>query len=191
MSATQCHPSRPDRNQMSANHAMNRSRGVVAFDNGKSIAATRLSPPFVLQSSMHAENPYAPPTATNRGVNDAVDAHWYLTRIQKYFRRMGIGGLVYIGVVIVLHITTQLRRGSFRITETAGPLVWCALLAWLFITMIRIGRLPEDQFPKHYRKARWIAILAGTLFLPILGLPAFISLRRLSLYSELLKTNTT
>ena len=28
------------------NHAMNRSRGVVVFDNGKSIAATRLSRPF-------------------------------------------------------------------------------------------------------------------------------------------------
>ncbi|ELP34618.1 hypothetical protein RBSWK_01450 [Rhodopirellula baltica SWK14] len=28
------------------NQAMNRSRGVVVFDNGKSIAATRLSRPF-------------------------------------------------------------------------------------------------------------------------------------------------
>jgi hypothetical protein len=102
---------------------------------------------------------------------------------------MGIGALVYIGIVIVFTITTQLRKGSFRIPETVGPLVWCALLAWLFITMIRIGRLPEDQFPKHYKKARWVAILAGTLFLPILGLPAFISLRRLSLYNQSLKPN--
>jgi hypothetical protein len=138
---------------------------------------------------MHVENPYAPPTTTNRDANDAVDAHWYLARIQKYFRRMGIGALIYIGVVIVFTITTQLRKGNFRIPETFGPLVWCALLAWLFITMIRIGRLPEDQFPKHYKNARWVAILAGTLFLPILGLPAFISLRRLSLYNESLKTN--
>ncbi|MCY2977725.1 MAG: hypothetical protein NTU79_03565 [Planctomycetota bacterium] len=138
---------------------------------------------------MHAENPYAPPTATNRDANDAVDAHWYLAQIQKYFRRMGIGALIHIGVVIVFTITTQLRKGNVRIPETVGPLVWCALLVWLFITMIRIGRLPEDQFPKHYKKARWVAILAGTLFLPILGLPAFISLRRLSLYKKSLKTN--
>ena len=138
---------------------------------------------------MHAENPYAPPTAINRDANDAVDAHWYLARIQKYFRRMGIGALIYIGVVIVFTITTQLRNGNFRIPEAVGPVVWCALLTWLFTTMIRIGRLSEDQFPKHYNKARWVAILAGTLFLPILGLPAFISLRRLSLYNESLKTN--
>jgi hypothetical protein len=136
---------------------------------------------------MHAENPYAPPTAPNRDVAEAVDAHWYLTRIQKYFRRMGIGALIYIGVVIVGTMTTQLRKGNFRIPETVGPLVWCALLGWLFTTMIRIGRLPEDQFPKHYKQARWVAILAGTLFLPILGLPAFISLRRLSLYKESLE----
>ena len=138
---------------------------------------------------MHAENPYAPPKAANRDVNVAVDAHWYLTRIQKYFRRMGIGALIYIGVVIAFTVTTQLWKGTFRIPETVGALVWCALLAWLFITMIWIGRLPEDQFPKHYRTARWVAILAGTLFLSILGLPAFISLRRLSLYNESLKTN--
>ena len=34
------------------NHAMNRSRGVVIIDNGKSIAATRLSRPFATQSPM-------------------------------------------------------------------------------------------------------------------------------------------
>jgi hypothetical protein len=138
---------------------------------------------------MHAENPYAPPTATKRDVIDGIDSHWYLTRIQKYFRRMGIAALTYIVVVIVLTITPQLRNGKFRIPETVGPLVWCALLAWLFITMIRIGRLPDDQFPKHYKRARWVAILAGSLFLPILGLPAFITLWRLSLYNESLRIN--
>lgn len=137
---------------------------------------------------MHAENPYSPPTTTNRDVNDAVDAHWYLVRIQKYFRRMGIGALIYIGVAFVFIVATQLRKESLQIPEIVGPLVWFALLSWLFIAMIRIGRLPEDQFPKHYKKARWVAILAGTLFLPILGLPAFISLRRLSLYNEFRKT---
>jgi hypothetical protein len=32
------------------NHAMNRSRGAVVFDNGESIAATRLSRSFVAHS---------------------------------------------------------------------------------------------------------------------------------------------
>jgi len=43
--------------------------------------------------------------------------------------------------------------------------------------------------PRNYKKARWMAIRAGTLFLPILGLPALISLRRLSLYNETFKIN--
>lgn len=36
--------------QVAANHAMNRSRGVVVFDNAKSIAATRLSRPLSTSS---------------------------------------------------------------------------------------------------------------------------------------------
>jgi hypothetical protein len=120
---------------------------------------------------MSAENPYASPNAAKQNVIIAVDSTWYLTRIQKYFRRMGIGALVYIGVVIVFTITSQLPKGNFRIPQTVGPLVWCLLLAWLFVTMIRIGRLPEEQFPKHYKKARWVAIIAGTLFFQYSGCP--------------------
>ena len=42
---------------------MNRSRGAVVFDNGKSIAATRLSRPFVgtcIVARETKDNPYAP-----------------------------------------------------------------------------------------------------------------------------------
>lgn len=138
---------------------------------------------------MHPVNPYAPPSVPNQDIAATVDVHWYLERIQKYFRRMGIGALIYVGFVGGLTITTQMCEGTFGTSETAGPLVWCALLAWLFISMIRIGRVPENQFPKHYTKARWVAIIAGALFLPILGLPAFISLHRLSQYNRLLKTH--
>ncbi|MFO0942965.1 MAG: hypothetical protein U0930_19685 [Pirellulales bacterium] len=143
----------------------------------------------LFSTPMDLENPYAPPTSTTRDVNEAVDAHWYLERIQKYFRRMGIAGLVYLGVVFVFVITTELQEGTFRIPDAIGPLLWCSLLAWLNIAMIRMGRLPDDQFTKHYKKARWVTILVGTLFLPILGIPAFVTLRRLSLYNESLKTN--
>ncbi len=138
---------------------------------------------------MHDDNPYAPPKAANRDSVVQIDAGWYLIRIQKYFRRMGMGGLIYVSFLIVILTMTQLSKGTFQIPDTFGPLVWCGLLTWFFITMIRIGKLPEDQFPKHYKKARWIAIFAGTLFLPILGLPAFISLRRLTMYNEMLKNN--
>jgi hypothetical protein len=138
---------------------------------------------------MHDDNPYAPPEAANRDLIVDVDASWYLLRIQKYFRRMGIGGLIYVSFLIVFLTISQLSKRNFQIPEIVGPLVGCGLLAWFFIAMIRIGQLPEDQFPKHYKKARWLAIFAGTLFLPILGLPAFISLRRLTMYNEMQKNN--
>lgn len=135
---------------------------------------------------MHDDNPYAPPSATSLDDGTTtVDARWYLTRVQKYFRRMAIAGLIYTGVLILITIATQLRSETLQNPETAGTLVWSAFLAWLFITMIRIGRLPEDEFPKHYKKARWVVILVGTIFLPILGLPAIISLRRLSRYNAI------
>jgi hypothetical protein len=139
---------------------------------------------------MPIENPYAPPTATIPGKTVDCDARWYLTRIQKCFRRMGIGALVYIVVAIVVTTTIEIRRPAIRIPQTVGPLVWSAIFGWIFLTMIRLGRLPEEEFPKHYKKARWITILAGTIFLPILGIPAYISLRRLTLYNEARKSNT-
>lgn len=135
-------------------------------------------------------NPYAPsPSMTAVHGNDK-DAAWYLSKVQKYFRRMGIGSLVYMAIAIVVLVATQLMRSAVDIPETVGTLAWCALLAWLFISMVRVGYLSEAEFPLHYQKARWIAIIAGTLFLPILGLPAFISLRRLSKYDSLINAES-
>ena len=137
-------------------------------------------------TSMHTEeNPYSPPATSIAVHSNDCDPKWYLTQAQKYYRRMGVGSLAYIGFVIVFTTTRQLRQGRLDIPETVGSIVWCALLAWLFITMIRIGYIPETEFPAHYKKARWIGIIAGALFFPILGLPAYISLRRLHRYNLL------
>ena len=131
-------------------------------------------------TSMHTEEkPYSPPATSIAVHSNDCDPKWYLTQAQKYYRRMGVGSLAYIGFVIVFTTTRQLRQGRSDIPETVGSIVWCALLAWLFITMIRIGYIPETEFPAHYKKARWIGIIAGALFFPILGLPAYIALRRL------------
>jgi hypothetical protein len=130
------------------------------------------------------QNPYAPSVESAK-LAEVKNAKWHLDRVQKYFRRMGFAGLLYTGCVFVLTITIQLQSGKLRIPETVGSLVLFGLMAWLFIDMIRIGYLPEAQFSAHYTKARWILIVVGTVFLPILGVPAFISLRRMTQYNLL------
>lgn len=134
---------------------------------------------------MSDTNPYAPPVASASAKADGKDASWYLNRVQKYYRRMGTAMLAYIGIVVVVAGVSKTTDGSLRVADIAGPLVWCALLTWLFAAMVRIGYVSHADFPAYYKRARWIGIIAGALFLPILGLPAFISVRRLTRYNTL------
>jgi len=130
-------------------------------------------------------NPYTPPVVTPSALPDQRDASWYLHSVQKYYRRMGIAMLTYICIVAVLSIAGQALEGSITLASIGAPLIWCSLLVWLCAAMIKIGYVSPDDFPSCYRKARWVGIIAGAMFLPILGLPAFISLRRLSRYNSL------
>jgi hypothetical protein len=134
------------------------------------------------------KNPYAPPATTTSALPDERDASWYLHSVQKYYRRMGIAMLTYICIVAAISIVGQALEGSITWASIGGPLLWCSFLAWLFVAMIKIGYTPQDEFPSSYKKARWVGIFAGAMFLPILGLPAFISLRRLTRYKALIQS---
>jgi len=94
--------------------------------------------------------------------------------------------LVYTTIASSVGIAGNVRAGSLAIAEIAGLLASCSLLVWLSITMIRLGRVSGDTFPAQYKKARWIGLIAGAVFFPILGLPAFLSIRRLTQYHELI-----
>lgn len=110
---------------------------------------------------MPGTNPYAPPvvSASASAKCDGKDASWYLNRVQKYYRRMGTAMLAYIGIVVVVAVAKKTTDGSLRVADIAGPLLWCAFLAWLFVAMVRIGYMSHVDFPAHYKKARWIGII--------------------------------
>ncbi len=135
-------------------------------------------------------NPYAPPhigTTTHRGDRDAS---WYIHHVQKYYRRMGLVGLSYVGLLIIGTAVSQAIDEPLQIAHIFGMTIWCSLLTWLFVTLIRISNVPHADFPSHYTKARWVGIIAGAMFLPILGFPAMISVRRLTRYHALINAKS-
>ncbi|HBJ38274.1 MAG TPA: hypothetical protein DDZ51_26685 [Planctomycetaceae bacterium] len=103
---------------------------------------------------------------------------------------MGLVGLAYVGLLVIGTAATQSIDERPIISNIFGMTVWCSLLTWLFVTMIRISNVPHADFQSHYTKARWSGIIAGAMFLPILGLPAMISVRRLTRYHELINAKS-
>jgi hypothetical protein len=62
------------------------------------------------------------------------------------------------------------------------------MLAMFFFSGAMIqtaAQLPND-FERRYRRARWLGILAGAFGFPILTIPAFIGVSRLSKYREMI-----
>ncbi len=99
---------------------------------------------------------------------------------------MGLVGLSYVGLLVIGTAASQAIDELPKIGDLFGMTVWCSLLTWLFVTMIRISNVPHADLPSHYTKARWSGIIAGAMFLPILGFPAMISVRRLTRYHALI-----
>ena len=116
------------------------------------------------------ENPYAPPTALDTGgsQSDVLTASRYLTR-------MGWLSIAYFVFVFVAgfvsgELTNEHALGRVKF---AGIMVGAALIiALLSVLMRAAARLPED-FSGNYRKSRWLGLLLGAFFFPILTLPAF------------------
>ncbi len=134
------------------------------------------------------DNPYAAPNGVASIQRGDRDASWYLHHVQKYYRRMGIAGLTYVGLLVIGTVIGQAIDESFQVEHILGMSVWFTLLTWLFVTMIRIGYVPPADFPSHYTTARWTGIIAGAMFLPILGFPALVSVCRLTRYNALVNT---
>ena len=84
--------------------------------------------------------------------------------------------------VIPMALYQLLTDESARRGEMVGvPIMATAILIY-FGTMIRTAmRLPDD-FERLYKRARWLGVLAGAFGFPILTIPAFIGVSRLSKY---------
>ena len=73
--------------------------------------------------------------------------------------------------------------------EMAGGLTVMAAMLIFYATMIRTAmRLPHD-FERLYKRAHWLGILAAAIGFPLLTIPAFIGVARLSKYRKLTNTH--
>ncbi len=73
--------------------------------------------------------------------------------------------------------------------EKVGPPIMMLAMFVFFGTMIRnAAQLPND-FDRCYKWARWLGILAGAFGFPILSIPAFIGVSRLSKYHKLMSND--
>jgi hypothetical protein len=158
--------------------AENRTLGSPPRDAGRASE-------YAVQMSQLDTNPYAPPATTG----DARHADWYLASACRYFKGIGYLMIVYLICVIPITVYQILTDESPRMGEMIGaPMMMVAMLLF-FTAMIRTAvGLPND-FPRLYRKARWLGILTGAFGFPILTIPAVIGVSRLSKYRTLVDVN--
>ncbi|QEF99067.1 hypothetical protein Mal15_31260 [Stieleria maiorica] len=118
---------------------MNRSRGVVFFDNGKSIAATRLSRPFV-EGAMATVNPYRP--AAEEPSTTASRPHFI---VRPVFVLSWIAGWCALSTSLIFMIDLAwpiplVDRGFyFRLYGSIGAA--SGLLSWFTARLVALSRL--------------------------------------------------
>ncbi len=133
-------------------------------------------------------NPYAAPISTG----NAREPDWYLFSACRYFKGIGYVSLAYI----VFYVTPMLLY--LTLTDESCPLgVKIGVLFMLLgmsifcMAMIRTAKQLPLDFERHYRRARWLGILSGAFGFPLLSIPAFIGVSRLSRYRTLISCDGT
>jgi len=133
-----------------------------------------------MESPQAAENPYASPQCVE--VQD--DAESLLKATTKLYRRMGWFGIAYFSFIYPFTIVGQLSEGHFEVVPAIAGTIICGLMLAFFAIMIKTAKHLADDLDRYYRRARWLGILAGALFFPILTVPAFLAVRRLERYRD-------
>ena len=126
---------------------------------------------------MHEVNPYA----STQQIKENRDSSWYLRRVQTYYKRMGWGMIVYIAIAIPFIIYGVMTDKRLLIGEIFGPPILAIAALTFFGMMVHTAGMLETDFDRFYMRARWLGILAGAFVFPILTIPAFVAVRRLSI----------
>lgn len=121
-------------------------------------------------------NPYAAPQ-TNCLHEDELATVLY--RAVLIFRRMGWGGLLIFGGVAFIDIAINLSR--YNVVFLVQSTVLCCYAAFFWSILKTAGHL-EENFETSYRRARWIAIIGGAFFFPLLTLPCYFAICHLEEY---------
>ncbi|MCA8993912.1 MAG: hypothetical protein KDA89_01765 [Planctomycetaceae bacterium] len=128
-------------------------------------------------------NPYQPPQSdqTTRPADPQQD----LREAARAIRLMGYVGVVYIAGALSWPILAALLTGrKFPIPDfTDGMGIGCGLVLFAFYGVIILtGIQMQHSFPSVARRARWMAIIGGTIAFPILTFAAWYAVSRMNRY---------
>ncbi len=129
------------------------------------------------------ENPYASPKC----VESQPDADALLKATVRLYRGMGWAGIAYLLVFCPLTIVSELARQQ-ELGETIGGAIAmttiCGLMAAFFVLVMKTADRLGVNLDRSYRRARWLGIITGAMFFPLLTIPAILAVRRLERYRK-------
>lgn len=93
--------------------------------------------------------------------------------------------MAWVGITYAVIAFPVLMTAAFSERQLASGmivlLVGC-LMTLFFIFMAKTANGLEHDFHRHYRRARWTAIIVAALFFPIMTIPGILAVRRLERY---------
>ena len=125
------------------------------------------------------ENPYAAPPAVAEVPDDAEAILKATTRI---YRQIGWGGVAYVAAGFTAEMISELLRSPPDRGPVAPPMIGCGLMMLFFMFVLRTASQLGRDFDRVYRRARWLGILAATIWCPISTIPGVLAVRRLERY---------
>ncbi|MBS0204125.1 MAG: hypothetical protein JSS49_14560 [Planctomycetes bacterium] len=124
------------------------------------------------------QNPYAAPQANCLHDEDLA---LILHRAVMIFRRMGWGGVLLFAAVSAVNFGMNLSMAD---PEFLVPMFVLAGYTAFFWSMLRTAKCLAENFDSAYGRARWIAIIAGAFFFPLLTLPCYFAIRLMEEYKR-------
>ena len=94
--------------------------------------------------------------------------------------------LTYLTCAFPFWVYELLTDDTMLLGERIGPPIAMLAMLTFFGAMIRNATLLPNEFARRYKRSRWLGILAGAFGFPLLSIPAFIAVARLSKYRTLL-----
>jgi hypothetical protein len=104
----------------------------------------------------------------------------------RAFRCLGWAGVAYISLLLVVGFLFMLAEGPPRLGIVTGMALECGVFLAFFAHVIRTASRLGVDFAGTYRRARWMAILAASIFFPVMTIPGILAIKRLETYRHVL-----
>lgn len=128
--------------------------------------------------SGNVENPYAPPEDTVK----TEPAAYHRDCACKWFRAMAWFGGIFPAMTAAAILFILKVKGKGRTPDLETLFVQSVVMSLVAIFVIWISIRLRRDFDKTYKFARWMAVLGGAFFFPILTIPAFMAVSHMEKY---------